>query len=155
LVYLKLDDAQNRQTLAGNITRLLREKRFSHLEYLLPDEYRLDRHLRQLAEKLPATCRAVDTQHFLTERRELEEFFAGKKRYLMESFYRRMRRQYDILMERDKPAGGKWNYDQKNRKAYDPKVPIPRPLLFKNDVSDITRTLQKKKVATIGQIKPA
>jgi deoxyribodipyrimidine photolyase-related protein len=155
VIYLKLDDPQNRQTIAGNIEDLLHQKKFTHFDYLLPDDYRLDLQLRKLVETLPVSWQALDTQHFLTERQELQEFFAGKKRYLMESFYRWMRKRYEILMDKDKPFGGKWNYDQKNRQAYDHQVPVHQPLLFNNDVSDIYKTILKKKVATIGEIQPA
>jgi len=75
---------------------------------LLPDEHRLDLKLQELAKTLPVPCQAVDTQHFLTERYELKEFFSGKKRYLMESFYRWMHKLYDLLMDKDQPVGGKW-----------------------------------------------
>ncbi|MEJ2164625.1 MAG: cryptochrome/photolyase family protein [Desulfobacterales bacterium] len=108
-----------------------------------------------MAESLPVPCEFTDTQHFLTERLELKDFFAGKKRCLMESFYRWMRKRGHILMDKDKPVGGQWNFDQKNRQAYDHKVPIPQPLLFENDVSDIIRLIRKQKVATIGEIQPA
>jgi deoxyribodipyrimidine photolyase-related protein len=154
VVYLKLDDPKNRQTIPDNVSVLLQQKKFTHFEYLMPDEYRLDLQLRKFAKTLPVPAQAVDTQHFLTERRELKEFFTGKKRYLMESFYRWMRKRYDILMDKDKPFGGQWNYDQENRQAYDHRVPIPQPLFFDNDVSDIYQTIRKKKVATIGEIQP-
>ena len=154
-LYLKLDDPKNRQTIDANIIALLAENKFTHFEYLLPDEHRLDLQLRQFVETLPVFWQALDTQHFLTERRELAAFFAGKKRYLMESFYRWMRKRYDILIDKDKPVGGKWNYDQKNRQAYDHQVPISRPLFFDNDVSDIYQTIRKKRLATIGEIQPA
>ena len=154
VIYIKLDDPKNRQTLDGNIAYLLRQKKFTHFEYLLPDEYRLDMQLHDMAEALPVPIAAADTQHFLTDRRELGDFFAGKKRYLMESFYRWMRKRYDILMDNGKPVGDKWNFDQKNRQAYDNKVPIPKPLFFDNDVADIVKMIRKKKVATIGEIQP-
>lgn len=154
VVYLKLDDSKNLQTLDGNIKALLKKKQIVRFEYLQPDEYRLDVQLGELAKSLPVTSEMLDTAHFLTERGELKDFFDGKKRYLMESFYRWMRKRHDVMMEGKKPAGGKWNYDQKNRQAYDRKVPIPAPLLFENDVSAICRTIQNKKVATIGEIEP-
>ena len=53
----------------------------------MPDEYRLDCQLRQLSKMLPLTSNVVDTDHFLSKRLELKDFFSGKKRYLMESFY--------------------------------------------------------------------
>ena len=155
VVYLKLDDPQNRHTIAGNITELLPPNKITRFEYMLPDEYRLDLQLRELTKDLPVSCQALDTQHFLTERHELKEFFSGKKRYLMESFYRWMRKRYDILMEDDKPVGNQWNFDQKNRQAYDKQVPIPKPLTFDNDVSNIVRTIRKKGIDTIGEIQPA
>jgi len=154
LISIKLDDGENQQTLAGNISGLIKKKQFTHFEYLLPDEYRLDVQLGEIAETLSIPSRAVDTEHFLTERQELKEFFSGKKRFLMESFYRRMRKRYNIMMDDEKPVGGQWNYDQKNRQTYDNKVPIPKPLFFENDVSDICRMIRKKRVKTFGEIEP-
>ncbi len=155
VIYIRLNDRQNKQTITANLQKLLTTKKFDRVEYLLPDEYRLDVQLKNLNEKLQVPVAAVDTEHFLTERQELKEFFSGKKRYLMESFYRSMRKRYDILMEKDKPFGGQWNYDQKNRQAYDRRVPIPTPLFFANDASDICQLLQKMKVQTFGEIEPA
>ncbi|MGD2270117.1 MAG: cryptochrome/photolyase family protein [Desulfobacterales bacterium] len=155
VIYFRLDDRKNRQTISGNLQQLLSKQKFTRLEYLLPDEHRLDVQLANLEKELGVPVLAKDTEHFLTKREELSEFFNGKKRYLMESFYRSMRKRYNILMDKNKPIGGQWNYDQKNRQAYDPRVPIPKPLLFENDVSDIYNTIQKKKVQTFGEIEPA
>jgi deoxyribodipyrimidine photolyase-related protein len=152
VVYLALDDSKNRQTIAGNIAHRLGQKKIARFEYLLPDEHRLDLELREFASNLALPWQAEDTGHFLTGRPTLADFFAGKKRYLMESFYRWMRKRHDILMDKDKPHGGQWNYDQKNRQAYDNRVPIPEPLFFDNDVTDIVKTIRKKKVKTIGEI---
>ena len=106
VIYLRLDDAENQQTIAGNISDLIRKKKFTRFEYLLPDEYRLDIQLQDFCKTLAIPCQAADTEHFLTERHELEEFFTGKKRFLMESFYRWMRKRYNVMMDKDKPAGG-------------------------------------------------
>jgi len=156
VVFYQLDDRHNRQTLAGNITELLNRGKFTRFEYMMPDEYRLDRQLRELVKILPVNSQAFDTEHFLTGPQELKNFFAGKKHFMMESFYRWMRKRYDVLMDDNgKPISGQWNFDQKNRQAYDHKAPVPQPLLFENDVSDIVQTIRKKKVATLGKIQPA
>ena len=155
VIYFHLDDRNNMQTIAANLQQLLANKKITRVEYLLPDEYRLDVKLKNLAKKLQVHVVAADTEHFLTERQELKDFFAGKKRYLMESFYRSMRKRYDILMEEGKPFGGNWNFDQKNRQSYDGRVEIPKVLLYKNDVTGIYRTIQKMKAQTFGEIEPA
>ncbi|NDD16545.1 MAG: cryptochrome/photolyase family protein, partial [Chitinophagia bacterium] len=49
----------------------------------------------------------------------------NKKSWLMESFYRSMRKKHQVLMsENNEPIESKWNFDQENRKAWkgDPKV---------------------------------
>ncbi|GAC1322321.1 MAG: cryptochrome/photolyase family protein [Mycobacteriales bacterium] len=39
----------------------------------------------------------------------------GKRRLLMEDFYRDARRRHDVLMDGVEPAGGRWNLDEDNR----------------------------------------
>ncbi|MGD2188161.1 MAG: cryptochrome/photolyase family protein, partial [Desulfobacterales bacterium] len=154
VTYLRLDDPKNQQTIAGNIKQLLKKKQYARMEYLLPDEHRLDVDLRKLAKALPVSVEAVDTEHFLTRRQDFKDFFAGKKRYLMESFYRQMRKKHDILMDGHKPQGGRWNFDVENRRRYDGRVPIPKPKLFRNDVGKIHKMIAKAGVKTFGAIKP-
>jgi len=50
------------------------------------------------------------------------------KRYVMEYFYRAMRKHFNILMEGDTPLGGVWNYDKENRKPWPKKGLQPPPL---------------------------
>jgi deoxyribodipyrimidine photolyase-related protein len=154
VIYLRLDDPKNRQTIRGNILHLIQTKGFRRFEYLLPDEHRLDVQLQDLGATLPVPCAANDTEHFFTERHELKGMFAGKKRFLMESFYRRMRKRFEVLMEGEKPAGGDWNFDAKNRMPYDGRVPVPEPLMFKNEVSGIVDMIRRSHVTTFGEIDP-
>ncbi|MGD9172538.1 MAG: cryptochrome/photolyase family protein [Desulfobacterales bacterium] len=149
VIYLRLDDPKNQQTIAGNIKQLLKKQQFERFEYLLPDEYRLDVELRKLVKSLSVPGEAVDTEHFLTRRQDFKNFFAGKKRYLMESFYRQMRKRHDILMDGDKPQGGRWNFDVENRRRYDGRVPIPKPKLFRNDVRNLHQMIQNDGVKTL------
>ena len=52
---------------------------------------------------------------FATSREEFAEWAAGRKRLLLEDFYRWQRQRNDLLMDGEDPAGGKWNYDHDNR----------------------------------------
>ena len=54
---------------------------------------------RTFAAELGDRSEACDTHHFLTASGDLAEQFKGKKTYLMESFYRRMRKAHGVLME--------------------------------------------------------
>ena len=116
--YLKIDDPDNPHSLDTLIGQCLEEFQADTFEYLLPDEYRLDKQLRELTNKLPVPVECYDTEHFYTAREELKQFFAGRKQLIMESFYRMMRKKHQILMVGDQPEGGRWNYDQSNRKKW-------------------------------------
>ncbi len=155
VIYIPLDDPENSQNFEKNILRLIKSQKFSRFEYLLPDEYRLDTQFRDMQEKLPVDAHAFDTEHFLTRRFDVKDHFSGKKRFLMESFYRKMRKDHDILIDKGKPEGGRWNYDSKNRSRYDGQVRLPDPIGFKNDVTDIVDLIDRMKVETIGTIDPA
>lgn len=154
VIYLRLDDPKNEQSFDANLIRLIREQHIARFEYMQPDDYRLDGQLARLAAHLSIPSTVVDTEHFLTTRSDLTRHFQGKKRYLMESFYRQMRRRHDVLMDNGKPAGGKWNYDQSNRQRYDGAVPLPEVCAFSNDASDIVAMIDRCQVPTFGRIDP-
>ena len=152
VVYFRLNDENNLQAFDKNIQQLIENNHFTHFEYQLPDEYRLDEHLKNFCQTLAITSSVVDSEHFMSSRNELGDFFAGKKIFLMESFYHMMRKKYNVLMQGDKPLTGKWNYDGDNRKKL-PKDHKPTPpLVFNTDVSEILSEIQKTDIKTIGSI---
>ena len=92
--------------------------------------------LGSLSKKLKCPLRIIPSTQFLCSREDFAELADGKKRLLMENFYREMRRRTGLLMESDAtPSGGDWNYDAENRgtlkdwrKAGSPRPsPLPRP----------------------------
>ena len=60
------------------------------------------------------------------------------KRYVMENFYRSIRRHFNVLMTpAGTPSGGQWNFDKENRKPLPKKLHPPADPLFPPD--EITR----------------
>ena len=154
VVYYKINDPRNPHELEQLITQTLDKTKAGKFEYQLPDEYRLDLQLSNLCEQLSLPIEAFDTEHFFTTRDELTVFFKGKKQLIMESFYRMMRKKHHILMTAGQPEGGKWNYDQSNRKKWKGDPPIPIEKQFGHDVSDILLEIKNAGVHTFGEIKP-
>lgn len=152
VLYITLDDPHNRHSFPENIRAIVAEYQFEKFEYLMPDEYRLDEILKNLAAGLSINTEVQDTEHFLTDRNDVKEYFRGKKRYLMESFYRHVRRKYQILMEPgDMPHGGKWNFDKSNRKSLPKGHVPPEPLKFHHSHIHLLRLLDECGVETIGK----
>jgi deoxyribodipyrimidine photolyase-related protein len=122
--YLAIDDPANRQALPANLDWLLAHYQAQEFEYQAPDEWRLDEQMVTYCRSLSAPTRAiaarmVDSEHFYTAQDEAAALFTGKKKWLMEHFYRHMRVKHQVLMDvNDKPVGGQWNYDHDNRKSW-------------------------------------
>ncbi|WP_084631310.1 cryptochrome/photolyase family protein [Ferrimonas senticii] len=150
--YLDLDDSCAFADLPTLLDAVIVDCGAQRFEYQRPDEYRLLKQLRQM--QLPVPCDEVDSEHFLVPFDELDQHFTRNQAQRMETFYRRMRKRFQVLMDDGKPSGGKWNYDKQNRNPLKPEhfAAVPEPLLFANDISAIKQRLTRHQVDTIGDI---
>ncbi len=150
VIYYKITDPNNTHDLVENLQNIIKNKDISSFEYQLPDEYRLDQQLQNFTKTLSIKFNTVDTAHFYTKRNDLKTFYEGKKQFVMENFYRGMRKKHDILMEYGNPEGGKWNYDKSNRKKWKNEPKIPTYKYFKNDVTEVVSDIEKSGIKTLG-----
>ena len=150
--YTKLNDKDNKGSIVDNVKHLVSKEKCFSWAYQLPDEYRLDEALKELEKSLDIPCNVADTEHFLSERQDLATFFKGKKTYLMESFYRYMRKKYDILMDGENPVDGKWNFDKQNRKSLPADHEVVEPKTYSKEVKELTDMLEDEGVKTFGRI---
>ncbi|MFN3317073.1 MAG: cryptochrome/photolyase family protein, partial [Raineya sp.] len=150
VIYYTLQNPENQQDIPKNIANLIEKHKITHFEYQLPDEYRLDEQIKTFCKTLSISSKSYDTEHFLSERNAVAQFF-GSKNYLLESFYRMMRKKYKILMqENGEPIADRWNFDAENRQKYKYQVPIPKNIVFENDVTEILQVIEKRQIKTIG-----
>jgi deoxyribodipyrimidine photolyase-related protein len=150
--YLTILDKKNTHSLTSNLDLIINDLKADKFEYLLPDEYRLDKQLKEYCKNVSIENEVFDTEHFYTKRKDLGFFFKGKKQFLMESFYRDMRKKHQLLMIDNQPEGGKWNYDKSNRKKWKEDTLIPPFKSFDNDVSDVLSEIKEANIKTIGNI---
>jgi deoxyribodipyrimidine photolyase-related protein len=85
----------------------------------------LDRDLRKVCRTVGAELTVLETPGFLTTRAEIDETFASVRQPRMQHFYERQRRRLDLLMDGDRPVGGRWSYDTENRKRLPRDVVVP------------------------------
>ncbi|AZB43109.1 cryptochrome/photolyase family protein [Bacillus sp. FJAT-42376] len=53
---------------------------------------------------------------FLTSEADWKNLLPDKEEWKLDPVYRKLRKEFGILMDGDKPEGGKWSFDQENRK---------------------------------------
>ena len=153
VLYIKINDSNNRKGFAENCKSIIDDYQIEKFEYQLPDEYRVDQNLKNFVSSLSITHEVFDSEHFYSTRNELSDLFKGKSSYLMETFYRYMRKKHKVLLvDGDKPYNGKWNFDADNRQKL-PKQHKPiSPLVFEHDLSALNKELFEAGIKTIGRV---
>lgn len=150
--YVALDDASNRQSILDNLSALAAHYGAQSVKWQQPDEWRLDAQLQAWASTSGLHCSVVDSEHFLTARDDLATQMHGRRQWLMEHFYRPMRRRYRLLLDPDgQPAGGQWNFDHDNRKPWPGTPPEPADWRPTHDHRTLWDMLQRCGVQSVGE----
>ena len=152
VIYHSISDSTPHTKISEFVAHSLSTESFDRFEYQESDEYRLDNALASFCKQISIPSEMVSSEHFYAPRNGVEKFFKSKKTYLMEPFYRFMRKRFDILMENGQPMGDKWNFDEDNRKPFKYEVPIPKLDIVKNNVQSIVNEIRQAGIQTIGAI---
>ena len=150
--YFRIGAADNQQSIEANLQEMVDRLNATRLEWQSPDEYRLDQELARIGSRLPCEAVMVDSEHFYTLRHEVAEMFEGNaRRWLMETFYRNMRKTHAVLMDgKTEPAGGQWNFDPDNRSAWRGQPPVPKRPARAHDHALLWQEISAAGVKTFG-----
>ncbi|WP_119168086.1 cryptochrome/photolyase family protein [Algihabitans albus] len=135
--YVTLDDPENGGSFLGELRRAVARHAPERIVVTEPGEWRLSEAMgRWEAElDLPVEIRADD--RFFCSHAAFADWAKERKSLRMEYFYREMRRRTGILMDSGgQPEGGRWNFDQENRKVLPEDLSAPEILQVPPD--DIT-----------------
>jgi deoxyribodipyrimidine photolyase-related protein len=146
--YRRLDDEDNRGSFTGEVGRAIERRRPECVIVTEPGEWRVRAAMEGWAESfgLPVVIR--QDSRFICGVGEFADWARGRKQLRMEYFYREMRRKTGLLMDGGEPEGGRWNFDQENRKAAKPDLFMPRPRQVKPDA--VTREVLDLVAARFG-----
>jgi deoxyribodipyrimidine photolyase-related protein len=93
-----------------------------------PEDNYLERRLKESCEKQNINIEFYNNPAFINSKDDLATFFRkDKKKLFQTSFYKSERVRLNILLENNqKPAGGKWTYDDLNREKYPKNKKTPK-----------------------------
>ncbi len=138
LHYLKLND-HDFSTLAEALSATIKEHNPESVWLVRPGDYRVFKSIAEVCKQQDVELKQLHDQHFLSPPSEFKEWANGKKQLRLEYWYRELRKKYQVLMEDDKqPLGGKWNYDQSNRKSFNKDGPQNIPKAIEWEADEIT-----------------
>ncbi len=131
--YHRFDPDSKVRSFSDAVTAHCAEHEIDQLLVTWPGEWRVLDELRKLADQAGLELVVLEDDRFLCRPEEFSEWARGRRQLRMEFFYRQMRRRTGYLMDGDAPAGGKWNLDVDNRKAWPGKPDPGHPMQFTPD----------------------
>jgi deoxyribodipyrimidine photolyase-related protein len=152
VAYTKLDDPENTGSITGELIRRAAEYDAVGVVYTEPGEWRL---IAALGD-IPLKSHSLPDTRFIATHQEFEDWAEGRKQLRMEYFYRDMRRKTGLLMDGDKPEGGKWNYDHDNRKPAPDQGEFRGPMQFTpgESVRDVLALVGARFADNFGDLEP-
>ena len=132
--YFELDQRTDELEYVDFLIDFLKNKKIQEINiYEIEDKPFEVKFLKKLAQN-QIEVKITKSPMFLFSREEFIEMAKGKKTYRMASFYQKARKKLNILVdETGNPVGGKWSFDEDNRK----KIPknVEPPLEIKSVLS--------------------
>ena len=108
------------------LTRLLEQHRVAELCHFEVEGKAMQARLAQWSIDVDVARQALPSPMFLCDRETFASFLDGRSKVQMASFYKFQRRRLDVLLEADgSPQGGRWSFDEDNRKKLPKDVEPP------------------------------
>ena len=115
--YIELKNPSNTQNLTQEVLRAVQDLNIERIIMTEPSEYRLKVLVDSWSTLFNIPVDICIDRRFLCSIEDFKIWAGSKKQYIMEYFYRDMRKKYHILMDsQSQPIGDQWNYDKDNRK---------------------------------------
>ena len=115
--YVKLEDQNNKNLLKDHVKEIIEKYSVKRVIITHPSEYRILQEIKQWKSIFSIPVQIREDNRFLCTPGEFSKWAGDKKQLRMEFFYREIRKKHDILMNGNKPEGGKWNFDNENQKS--------------------------------------
>ena len=122
LIYVEND--RNRTLI--NLFNLLRDNKVDKINLIEVLDFKLQKDLEVNSKANSIQLNISTSPGFLTEISWIKTFFSSHS-FSMNSFYIAQRKRLGLLIENNKPVGGKWSYDPENRKRLPKDIEIPEP----------------------------
>jgi deoxyribodipyrimidine photolyase-related protein len=143
--YQELSDTSESYDVA--LKRFIGSKKITELHCFEIEDKFFESRIVALCDKLKVKLVLETSPMFVTTRDDFKKYLGTVKRPFMKSFYEKQRKRLKILVEKDgSPSGGKWSFDEDNRKPL-PKnyVAYPMPALSVDPIDrKVTKLIEKR-----------
>ena len=131
--YVKLDDPDNSGSFTGEIARAVARHDVARIVVTEAGEWRVQAMLEAWETLFGVPVEIRTDTRFIANHSDFQAWAEGRKDLVMEFFYREQRQKTGLLMNGNKPEGGRWNFDKENRKPVNADLFMPQQPLFPPD----------------------
>jgi len=139
--YYSIEDKNFKISYEDKLLAAIKKYKIEKINYFEIEDHFFEDNFNKFIIKNKIKTKLIQNPMFLLSRAKFVEFAHTQKNLIrMASFYQKMRIKMSILIdENTKPIGGKWSYDEENRKKIPQNINIPEKpsLTNKNDINDL------------------
>lgn len=132
-------------TDTDSVFKIISDDDVTHIHIVDTTDNYLERRIHTAANKHGFELERYESPLFLLEKEESVARYEKSKKY-MAAFYKQLRRDKNILIDIDgEPTGGKWSFDEDNRKKLPKKIELPADIIcYENeDTAEALKWLEK------------
>ena len=126
IIHIKITKDRNLD-LMHELETLHKKLKFNLLHVTQPSDHGILTQLMFFGSKHDVELKIHPDTKFIDSIEGFSEWSVDKKSLVQEYYYRWLRKKYSLLMEGNKPLGGKWNFDKDNQKSISKLKEIPKP----------------------------
>ena len=146
--YHSIDEESFHDKYENKLLKVIKNHNIEKLKYFEIEDIDFEDKITNFVKQKNIDYQIFQSPMFLTSREEFFEFAKEQKKLIrMASFYQKMRTKMNILIdESNKPLGGKWSYDEDNRKKIPKNTLLPKIPDIKNhiDINDLKLKINSK-----------
>ena len=126
--YNSIDDKNFKDTYENKLLKILKDEKVRTISYFEIEDHFFEDRFNKFVSDNNLETKLFQSPMFLNSRSQFVEFTKTQKSLIkMASFYQKMRIKMSILIDNNKkPIGGKWSFDEENRKKISGKINIPK-----------------------------
>lgn len=110
-------EAQEEKADVRKLINSLSKENFTHINYAAVYDNWLHKRITKTCEQTNIISKNFETSYFLNSIEDGNDWVKNNKKYFHHNFYIDQRKKYKILVDvQDQPTGGKWSFDEENRK---------------------------------------
>ena len=127
LEYSKIDSNDFKKDYLEKIKKFIKSKRIKEITSFEVEDKFFEKKIESFIKKNDLIWNKIKSPMFLNSRAEFNDYLSKNKKPFMSTFYKTTRQKLNILMKNDgNPEGGKWSFDEDNRKKLPQDTKIPK-----------------------------